>query len=110
MYIDLSKHLYDLTILFKTKRIQDFLHNKEEYLKIVNYKREEEIYRKGGVDRKNKIKDFGYFDMEYNDDFLKAFKLMQDKYIFKDEYRITIEDVKEVLNEVREWIIKLERM
>ena len=101
MYIDLSKHLYDLTILFKTKRIQDFLHNKEEYLKIVNYKREEEIYRKGGVDRKNKIKDFGYFDMEYNDDFLKAFKLMQDKYIFKDEYRITIEDVKEVLNEVR---------
>ena len=33
MYIDLSKHLYDLTILFKTKRIQDFLHNKEEYLK-----------------------------------------------------------------------------
>ncbi len=110
MYIDLSKHLYDLTILFKTKRIQDFLHNKKEYLKIVNYKREEEIYRKGGVDRKNKIKDFGYFDMEYNDDFLKAFKLMQDKYIFKDEYRITIEDVKEVLNEVREWIIKLERM
>ena len=110
MYIDLSKHLYDLTILFKTKRIQDFLHNKEEYLKIVNYKREEEIYRKGGVDRKNKIKDFGYFDMEYNDDFLKAFKLMQDKYIFKDEYRITIEDVKEVLNEVREWIINLERM
>ena len=90
--------------------IQDFLHNKEEYSRIVNFKREEEIYRKGGVDKNIQIKDFGYFNIEYNDDILKAFKLMQDKYIFKDEYRISIEDAKKVLNEIRDKIIILERM
>lgn len=67
MYMDLSKHLYDLTILFKTKRIQDFFSNTNEFEKIVAYKREEEIYRKGGVDKNIQIKDFGYFNMEYNE-------------------------------------------
>ncbi len=107
MYMDLSKHLYDLTILSKTKRIQDFFKNREEFEKIVKYKREEEIYRKGGVDKNIQIKDFGYFNTEYNENLLKAFKLMQDKYIFKDEYRITIEYAQKVLNEIRDRIIKI---
>ena len=100
MYMDLSKHLYDLTILFKTKRIQEFLNNKKEFEKIVEYKWEEEIYRKGGVDKNIQIKYFGYFNTEYNENILKAFKLMQDKYIFKDEYRITIDEVKNILKEI----------
>ena len=94
MYMDLSKHLYDLTVLFKTRRIQEFFNNVNDFEKIVAYKREEEIYRKGGVNKNLQIKDFGYFNTEYNDDILKAFKLMQDKYIFKDEYKITIEETK----------------
>ena len=61
MYLDLSKHLYDLTILFKTKRIQDFFNNKKEFEKIVAYKREEELYRKGGVNKNLQIEDFGLF-------------------------------------------------
>lgn len=101
MYMDLSKHLYDLTILFKTKRIQEFFNDINEFEKIVAYKREEEIYRKGGVDKNIQIKDFGYFNDKYNDDLLKAFKLMQDKYIFKAEYKITIEDIKNVLNQIK---------
>ena len=35
---------------------------------------------------------------------------MQDKYIFKDEYRITIEDVKKILNKIREKIILLDQI
>ena len=100
MYIDLSKHLYDLTILFKNKRIQEFFDNIQEFKKIVEYKREE-IYRKGGVDKKLKIQNFGYFDAEYNEDMIEAFKLMQEKYIFKDEYRMKIGDVRKTLEEIR---------
>ena len=110
MFMDLTKHLYDLTILFKTKRIQEFFNNINEFEKIVAYKREEEIYRKGGVGKTLKIKDFGYFNTEYNDDLLKAFKLMQDKYIFKDEYRITIKETQKVLNELRDKIILLDQI
>ena len=56
------------------------------------------------------IKDFGYFNTEYNDDLLKAFKLMQDKYIFKDEYRITIEETQKALNEIRDKIVLLDQI
>ena len=110
MYMDLSKHLYDMTILFKTKRIQKFFNNKEEYVKIVEYKREEEIYRKSGVDKNIQIKNFSYFNTEYDEELLKAFKLMQDKYIFKDEYRITIEEAKKVLKEIKDKIILLNQI
>ena len=104
MYVDLSKHLYDLTILFKTARIQRFFKNKKEFDKIVEYKREEEIYRKGGVDKNLQIKDFGYFNAKYNEEMIVAFNLMQNKYIFKDEYRIAIDEVKKVLNEIKKAI------
>ena len=82
MYVDLSKHLYDLAILFNTERIQKFLNNSKELKKIVQYKREEEIYRKGGVEKSLHIKDFGYFNVNFSEDMIKSFKLMQNKYIF----------------------------
>lgn len=107
MYVDLSKHLYDLTILFQTKRIQEFFNNKEEFEKIVSYKREEEIYRKGGVDKDILIKDFGYFGLNFNKEIINAFDLMQEKYIFKDEYRITIEDSKHTLEKIQNKIEKM---
>ena len=109
MYIDLSKHLYDLTILYHTKRIQKFFNNISEFKKIVQYKRMEEIYRKGGVDKDIQIKNFSYFNMKYNDNLLKTFKLMQDKYIFKDKYRISIEDLRKTLNEIKNKIINIEK-
>lgn len=101
MYIDLTKHLYDLTILFSTKRIQSFLNNMEEFKEIVKYNREEENYRKGGMDKNIRITDFEIFNLEFNEEILKAFELMQNKYVFKDEYKITIEETKKVLNKIK---------
>lgn len=101
MYVDLSKHLYDLTILFQTKRIQEFFSNKEEFEKIVAYKRNEEIYRKGGVNKELLIKNFGYFEFNFDKEFINAFQLMQEKYIFKDEYRITVEEAKNMITQIR---------
>lgn len=34
---------------------------------------------------------------------------MQDKYIFKEEYRITMKDTKKVLKEIRDKVIMVER-
>ena len=101
MYIDLTKHLYDLIILFSTKRIQSFLNNMEEFKEIVKYNREEENYRKGGMDKNIRITDFEIFNLEFNEEILKAFELIQNKYVFKDEYKITIEETKKVLNKIK---------
>lgn len=108
MYVDFAKHLYDLTILLKNERIQKFLNDSEEFEKIVKYKREEEIYRKGGVDKDIPIIDFAYFEANFNDDMLKAFRLMQDKYIFEEKYKMQINEAKDALDEIYEKVVRLD--
>jgi len=100
-YVDLAKHLYDITILMRQDKIQKLFENKGEFNQIVGYKRKEETFRYGGVDEKIAIKDFGYFNMEYNEEFLKDFNYMQDKYIYNSEYRISVDEVKEALNQIQ---------
>lgn len=39
MYMDVSKHLYDISILFNNDKIQKLLENKEELSKLIEYKR-----------------------------------------------------------------------
>lgn len=103
-YIDLAKHLYDITILLNQERIKNFLQNEEEFNKIVALKRKEELVRFGGVDDNLEIKDFGFFDFEFDEDFIKSFKYMQEKYIFKEKYKLTITDINVALNEIQKLI------
>ena len=64
MYMDVSKHLYDISILFCNDKIQKLLENKEELSKLIEYKRQEEKVRIGGIDENTKIKDFSYFKLD----------------------------------------------
>lgn len=56
--------------------------------------------RKGGIDSKTKIVDFSYFKQEFNDELLKEFDNMQNKYVLNEKYKIDIEEVKKTLNEI----------
>ena len=100
MYMDVSKHLYDITILAKTKEIKELLQNKEELKQLISYKRQEESIRKGGIDANIKIKDFTYLNQDFNEELLKEFENMQNKYILNDKYKIEISEVKNTLNEI----------
>ena len=64
MYMDVSKHLYDISILFNNKKIQKLLESKEELSKLIEYKRQEEKVRIGGIDENTQIKDFNYFKLQ----------------------------------------------
>ena len=74
--------------------------NKKELNQLVLYKRQEESIRKGGIDSNLQIKDFTYFKKEFNDELLKEFDNMQNKYILNDKFKINIENVKETIDEV----------
>ena len=102
MYKDTSKHLYDITVLSQTEEIKCFLNNKEELEKLILYKRKEESIRKGGIDANIKIKEFTYLKQDFNEDLLKEFENMQDKYILNDKYKIEIGQVKNILKEISE--------
>lgn len=100
MYMDTSKHLYDITVLFNNEKISHLLNNKDEFEKLVKYKREEEQSRIGGIDDKTKISQFSYFKMDFDEELIKAFESMQDKYILNKEYMVSIGEAKKVLKEL----------
>ena len=106
MYKDVSKHLYDITVLSKTNEIRELLNNKEELGRLILYKRQEERVRKGGIDANTKIKDFTYLKRDFDVELLKEFENMQNKYVLNDKYKIEIGSVKKVLKEItcnKEW-------
>lgn len=100
MYMDVSKHLYDISVLFGNKKIQSLLKNKEELSKLIEYKRQEERYRIGGISGNTKIKDFNYFKLEFSDGLIREFENMQNRYVLNDKYKLNIDNVKKILKQI----------
>lgn len=94
MYEDVSKHLYDISIMIKNNDIKEMLKNKQELNKLICYKRKEEKSRIGGIDSNKQIKDFNYMKLEFDDKLINAFNKMQRIYVLDDESMLTIDEVK----------------
>lgn len=106
MYMDVSKHLYDISILYSNDKIQKLLENKEELSKLIEYKRQEEKVRIGGIDENTPIKDFNYFKLEFSDELIKEFENMQNKYVLNDKYKVSIDEVKSILKQIYNRVCK----
>ena len=104
MYKDVSKHLYDISILYQNDTINKLLKNKNEIEKLILYKRQEEKIRIGGIDANTKIKNFNYFKLDFNDELINEFNNMQYKYVLNDKYKVTIDYAKDVISEIYTYI------
>ena len=107
MYMDVSKHLYDISVLFYNEKIQKFLNDKQEVLKLIEYKRKEEKARIGGIDANLPIKNFNYFKLEFSDELVKNFENMQNKYVLNDKYKVSLDNVKNVIKQIYDIICNL---
>lgn len=96
MYEDVSKHLYDISIMIKNDDIKKMLKNKQELNKLISYKRKEES-RLGGIASNKEIKDFNYMNLKFNDELINAFNKMQRIYVLDDESMLTIDEVKNTI-------------
>ena len=97
MYEDVSKHLYDISIMIKNDDIKKMLKNKQELNKLISYKRKEEESRLGGIASNKEIKDFNYMNLKFNDELINAFNKMQRIYVLDDECMLTIDEVKNTI-------------
>ena len=97
MYEDVSKHLYDISIMIKNDNIKEMLKNKQELNKLISYKRKEEESRLGGIASNKEIKDFNYMKLKFNDEIIDAFNKMQRIYVLDDESILTIDEVKNTI-------------
>ena len=104
--MDVSKHLYDISVLFNNDKIQKLLNDKDELNKLIDYKRQEEKVRIGGIDEKTAIKDFNYFKLDFDDSLIKEFEKMQDKYVLNDKYKVSIDEVKSILKQIYNRVCK----
>lgn len=102
MYDDVSKHLYDISIMIKNNDIKNMLKDKEELNKLINYKRKEETLRVGGISGEKEIKNFDYMKLDFDNKLINAFNKMQKIYVLDDESIITIEDVKKTIKKLLE--------
>lgn len=106
MYMDVAKHLYDISMLFKHDKIQALLGDKEELIKLIGFKRQEEKLRIGGIDENISIEDFSYFKLEFSNELIKEFENMQNKYVLNDKYKVSINEVKDILKDLYKKIIQ----
>ena len=108
-YTDVSKHVYDLTVLLQDEQIINFLKNRDRVLRIVELKRKEELIRKGGVDSNLKISDFPFLNKLFdNKTFEDDFYRMQRIYVFKRDDFISLDKVKKSILEIANIFKKIE--
>lgn len=103
-YTDMSKHLYDISVLFENENIKNLLNNIDELNKLIRYKREEESIRIGGINADTKIKDFNYFKLYFSEELIQEFNNMGHKYVLNDRYKITIAEVKKRLSQIYNYL------
>lgn len=107
-YFDLSKHLYDLSILFKDERIQKMLKSKDLYSKMLLIQLEEEKSRFGGIRNYSSVIDLKFIDNIYNSTIKKEYESMMRIYIFNSLDYIDYDNIIKDMFTIRELIKKSE--
>lgn len=94
LLFDVAKHLYDLTVMMNTTRIAALLSQKDELLKMLEYKRREEQNRIGSDLTQKPFADFMLFKTLANDIKLQdTFADMQGVYVFNETDIILFSEV-----------------
>ena len=90
---DVAKHLFDLTVMMRTNRIQHLLSVPEELARMLSYKRREEENRIGSDLSKKPFSDFSLFpSLSVDHDLQSAYDRMQRIYIFDSADRIPYDE------------------
>ena len=101
-FFDVSKHVYDLSVLLGNETIKTFLQDKNRVDTMIAYKRREEKIRKGGIPDDMRIADFSYFrELDGNSDFETAFERMQRVYVFAEKDRLSVGAALDAVSELR---------
>lgn len=91
---DVSKHLYDVTVLLKLDKIQKLLNDHKYFNQMLNYKREEEKYRIGSDLAGKSFNEFKIFNqLENNLELESNFNKMQEIYVFNNDDVLNYGDV-----------------
>lgn len=93
-YFDLSKHLYDLSVLMENERISNFIKSKTDFLSILKIQIEEEMCRYGGISDFKTIDDLTFFKgINSNNELKINYNQMQTIYVFNNSDIISFDEL-----------------
>lgn len=109
LLFDVSKHLYDLTVLMNNKKIQRLINNIDDFKTMINYKRLEEKDRIGSDLSDKPFEDFKLFvELENNQELQNSFEKMQGIYVFNNDDIIVYKDMQSTIENLYEQLLDLE--
>lgn len=100
-YLDLGKHIYDLTVLLKNERIVNFLSNSSALFSMISLQRKEEKSRYGGITEDIKLEQFEVFECLKDDNVIKGINYVHNVYVFDKRDILDIDEIKEALNIIK---------
>jgi len=101
-YFDVSKHIYDLTVMSGLDEIQKLISDPTELTYMMAFKRREEKVRLGSDLSGKPVSDFTIFEgMKENKELREKFISMQNIYIFNDSDKIDFRQATESLSMIR---------
>ena len=107
VYFEVSKHIYDLSVMSGLDIIQRLLSNPTGLTAMMAFKRREEKARIGSDLSEKTISAFEIFDGMYENKNLRAeFDSMQDIYVFDDRDKIGFDDVAVSLSLIKTALLK----
>ncbi|MFI3214926.1 MAG: nucleotidyl transferase AbiEii/AbiGii toxin family protein [Eubacteriales bacterium] len=106
---DVSKHLYDLTVMMGLPRIQEMLSCHDELVKMLSYKRQEELLRKGSELADLPFENFTLFnELEDNRSLQMHFMKMQEIYVFDEKDVFCYEEMSRRMKSLNEILLTLD--
>ena len=106
-YLDLGKHLYDLTVLIKSERILEFLNNTAALSKMITLQRREEESRYGGISKDIKLEQFEVYNCLENNEVIKGISYVHNVYVFDKQDILSIDKIKEALDTIKARILSI---
>lgn len=101
-YFDVSKHIYDLSVMADMKEIKTLLARPKDLTAMMAYKRREEKVRIGSDLAEKPISDFEIFREMYENRILREeFASMQNIYVFNEADRLDFDTITEVLSAIK---------
>jgi len=105
-YFDVSKHIYDLTVMSGLEEIQQLISDPDGLTAMMAFKRREEKSRTGSDLSERAASDFMIFrDIMTNKELQERFIYMQDVYIFNDNDKIDFDEVILSLSVLRDHLL-----
>ena len=106
---DVSKHLYDLTIMMNQEKIKSMLGNSEILAEMLMYKRMEEKVRSGSDLSEKTFEEFTLFVSMADDHHLKdIFMQMQSVYVFDEKDILCFESVCKTMQNLNQILLNLD--